>query len=48
MNVKDADKIIVLEDGEIADIGTHEQLIEKEGFYSNVWKIQQMLEEVEL
>ena len=46
LNVKDADKIIVLDNGEITDIGTHEELIKKEGFYSNVWGIQQMIEEV--
>ena len=46
LNVKDADKIIVLEDGKISDIGTHDELINKEGFYSNVWKLQQMIEEV--
>ena len=40
-------RIIVLEDGEIADIGTHEELIKKEGYYSNVWTLQQMIEEVQ-
>ncbi len=47
LNVKDADKIIVLDEGKIADIGTHEELITREGFYSNVWKLQQMIEEVQ-
>ena len=37
---KDADKIIVFEDGQISDIGTHEQLIAKEGLYQTIWKIQ--------
>ena len=37
---KDADKIIVFEDGKISDIGTHEQLIAKEGLYQTIWKIQ--------
>lgn len=46
LNVKDADKIIVLEDGKVSEMGTHEELINKEGFYSNVWKLQQMIEEV--
>jgi len=45
LNIKDADKIIVLEEGRIADIGTHEELISREGFYSNVWNLQQMIEE---
>ena len=47
LNIKDADKIIVLDQGEIVDIGTHEELITREGFYSNVWNLQQMIEEVE-
>ena len=47
LNIKDADKIIVLDEGRIADIGTHEELIKKDGFYSNVWKLQQMIEEVQ-
>jgi ATP-binding cassette subfamily B protein len=46
LNIKDADKIIVLEEGRIADIGTHEELINRPGFYSNVWNLQQMIEEV--
>lgn len=47
LNVKEADKIIVLDKGEIVDIGTHEELIQKEGFYSNVWNLQQMIQEVD-
>lgn len=47
LNIKDADKIIVLDEGKIVDIGTHEELIKREGFYSNVWKLQQMIEEVQ-
>lgn len=47
LNVKDADKIIVLDKGEIVDIGTHDELIHKEGFYSNVWSLQQMIQEVD-
>lgn len=46
LNVKDADKIIVLEDGKLADMGTHDELVAREGFYSNVWNLQQMIEEV--
>ena len=47
LNVKHADKIIVLEDGKISAMGTHDELVQKEGFYSNVWNIQQMIEEVQ-
>ncbi|MCL2522198.1 MAG: ABC transporter ATP-binding protein/permease [Erysipelotrichales bacterium] len=35
-----ADKIVVLEDGKISVVGTHEELIEKEGLYKNIYKIQ--------
>ena len=37
---KDADKIVVFEDGQITDIGTHNQLIQKEGLYQTIWNIQ--------
>lgn len=46
LNIKDADKIIVLDEGKIVDMGTHDELITREGFYSNVWNLQQMIEEV--
>ncbi len=46
LNVKDADKIIVLDEGKIVDTGTHNELINREGFYSKIWNLQQMIEEV--
>ena len=42
---KDADKIIVFEDGMISDIGTHNQLINKEGLYKTIWEIQNYFNE---
>ena len=39
--VIDADKIIVLENGKIAEEGTHTQLINKNGLYSEMWFRQQ-------
>jgi len=42
---KDADKIIVFEDGKISDIGTHEQLIHRPGLYQTIWKIQNYFNE---
>ena len=42
---KEADKIIVLDNGKITDIGTHEELSCREGIYSSLWKIQGALEE---
>ena len=39
-----ADLILVLEDGRIAQQGTHEQLIRQEGLYQRVYRIQAALE----
>jgi ATP-binding cassette subfamily B multidrug efflux pump len=36
-SVKLADKIIVLEDGQIAQSGSHEELMDKEGIYRNIY-----------
>lgn len=41
---KEADKIIVLAEGSVADIGTHDELANKNGLYSSLWKIQGALE----
>lgn len=38
--VKRADKIIVLKDGEIVEIGTHEELIRKKGLYYKLCSVQ--------
>lgn len=35
-----ADRIIVLEDGRVADSGTHEELVSRPGLYRRVWEIQ--------
>ncbi|NLD26765.1 MAG: ABC transporter ATP-binding protein [Acholeplasmataceae bacterium] len=42
---KEADKIIVLEDGKVAAIGNHEQLAHQEGLYKKLWDIQGALED---
>ncbi len=39
-SVKDADEIIVLEKGEIAERGTHEELLEKKGLYYSTYQAQ--------
>ncbi|MDR1559719.1 MAG: ABC transporter ATP-binding protein/permease, partial [Clostridiales bacterium] len=41
----EADRIFVLENGGLADSGTHEELISREGLYSRIWNIQNMLED---
>jgi ATP-binding cassette subfamily B protein len=38
--IQGADNIIVLDKGEIKEIGTHKELIKKEGFYSNLYQMQ--------
>lgn len=39
-SAKDADKIIILKDGMIEDIGTHDELISREGYYKEVYELQ--------
>ena len=39
--VIDADKIIVLENGKIAEQGTHKELLQKNGLYAEMWMRQQ-------
>jgi len=39
--VIDADKIIVLENGKIAEQGTHKELLLKNGLYAEMWMRQQ-------
>ncbi len=38
--IKDADTILVLEDGEIAERGSHEDLIGNDGLYAHLWGVQ--------
>ena len=38
--VRQADKIIVLEDGKIEGIGTHDQLLETDGLYKKLYEMQ--------
>ena len=35
--VQDADKILVVDKGEIAEQGTHQELITQKGIYNTMW-----------
>ncbi len=41
-----ADLILVIEDGEIVQMGSHEELVEQDGMYRRIWEIQNSIAEV--
>jgi ATP-binding cassette, subfamily B, multidrug efflux pump len=41
-NLLNYDKILILEDGRIAEEGTHQELIRKDGFYASIYQQQMM------
>ena len=43
-NTVDADKIFVMDNGNIAESGTHSQLLQNDGAYAKLWNAQQNLE----
>jgi ATP-binding cassette subfamily B protein len=46
--LSEADRIMVLEDGEITQLGTHDTLIKNEGLYKRIWTIQNAYNEAEI
>jgi ATP-binding cassette subfamily B protein len=38
--VKDADTIVVLDQGRVAEAGTHQELLDREGLYAALWNVQ--------
>jgi ATP-binding cassette subfamily B protein len=45
--VKEADQIVVLNDGKIAERGTHDELVEKGGIYAELHQKQLLEEELD-
>lgn len=44
--IKKADKILVMDAGQIVETGTHKELLKKGGYYSNLYEAQFLEEEV--
>jgi ATP-binding cassette subfamily B protein len=46
--VKDADQIVVLDDGRIAESGTHQQLLLRNGLYARMYRRELLRQELEV
>jgi ABC-type multidrug transport system fused ATPase/permease subunit len=44
--VKKADKILVMEKGHVVEMGSHQELLKKKGYYSKLYEAQFMAEEL--
>jgi ATP-binding cassette subfamily B protein len=45
--LSEADFIVVIDEGEVTQLGTHQELINEEGLYQRIWSIQNAIEEEE-
>ena len=45
--VRDADRIVVLDGGVVAESGTHDGLVAKGGWYARTWRLQRLSAEIE-
>ncbi|MDX1326551.1 MAG: ATP-binding cassette domain-containing protein, partial [Arenibacter sp.] len=44
--IKKADKILVMDQGKIVEMGTHKELLKQNGYYQNLYEAQFLTEEV--
>lgn len=44
--LSEADRIMVLEEGKITQLGTHDELMKKDGLYKRIWEIQNAYSEI--
>jgi ATP-binding cassette subfamily B protein len=44
--ITDADLILVMEQGQIVERGTHQSLVEQDGKYAEMWLLQQSSEHI--
>jgi ATP-binding cassette subfamily B multidrug efflux pump len=45
-SIMDSDRIIVIDEGRILEEGSHDELVNKDGLYANMWKKQQLTQEL--